>query len=247
MAGRRRRSSPSATPSTTGACSSSPSATRRARCSTPEATRTAPHTPVGRGSRVPTSTPSRLPATRASVSPAMPRFSPLPTRRTPTASSGRGRSASRRPRSTESVMRSTGGRTHRGCSAVALLARCRSVCDESGAATVGCEAERPADDNEQPVLEADQVPEVDEQPGRPGGKAAEPYAFDVGDCRCSPDRGQVALVAVAESAVFAPSQPRADDAGRVPPLLYRDGCETRQHDGLAARVTDADHVADREY
>jgi NAD(P)H dehydrogenase (quinone) len=33
---------------TTGACSSFRSATRRARCSTPEATRTAPHTRVGR-------------------------------------------------------------------------------------------------------------------------------------------------------------------------------------------------------
>jgi hypothetical protein len=70
---------------------------------------------------------------------------------------------------------------------------------------VGCEAERPADENEQPILEADQEPEVDDEPGRPGGKAAEPDAFDVGDRRCSADRGQVALVAVAEGAVLAPS------------------------------------------
>jgi hypothetical protein len=52
------------------------------------------------------------------------------------------------------------------------VTRRRIACDESGAATVGCEAERPADENEQPVLEADQEPEVDKQPGRPGGKAA---------------------------------------------------------------------------
>ena len=99
----------------------------------------------------------------------------------------------RRPRSTETA---------------AQPSRCslgRSVCDQSGAATVGCEAERPADEDEQSVLEADQVPEVDEQPGRPGEKAAEPDAFDVGDCRRSPDRGQVAFVAVAERAVGAPS------------------------------------------
>src|ERR671919_541518 len=242
MAGRSRRSSPSATPSTTGVCSSSRSATRRARCSTPEATRTAPRTRAGRGSRVPTRTRSRSPATKASVSPATPRSSPPPARRTPSASSVRGPSASSRPRSTESAMRSTGGR-----SVVALLARCRSVCDESGAATVGCEAERPADEDEQPVLEADQVPEVDEQPCCPGGKAAEPDAFYVGDCRCSPDRGEVALVAVAERPVLAASEPRADDAGRVPPLLHRDWCEGGQHDGLAARVADAHHVADREY
>ena len=63
------------------------------------------------------------------------------------------------------------------------------VFDDSGAATAGCEAERPADEDEQPILEADQVPEVDDQPGRPGGKAAQPDAFEVGDCRCSSDRG----------------------------------------------------------
>src|SRR6266508_2617165 len=90
-------------------------------------------------------------------------------------------------------------------SAAVLVARCRSARDESGATAVGREAERPADEDEQPVLEADQVPEVDDQPGRPGEKAAELDAFDVGDCRCSADRGQVALVAVAESAVLAPA------------------------------------------
>src|ERR671918_2382865 len=132
-------------------------------------------------------------------------------------------------------------------SAVALVGRCRSACDESGTATVGREAERPADEDEHPILEADQVPEVDEQPGRPGGKAAEPDAFDVGDCRCAADRGQVALVAVAEHPMLAPLQPRADEAGRVPSLLHRDRCDTRQEDGLAAWVADADHVADREY
>src|SRR6266542_2277068 len=87
--GRSRRSLPSATVSTTGACSSSRSATRRARCSTPEATRTAPPTRAGRGSRVPMRERSRSPATRASVSPAMPRSSPPPARRTPSAPSGR--------------------------------------------------------------------------------------------------------------------------------------------------------------
>jgi NAD(P)H dehydrogenase (quinone) len=77
------------------------------------ATRMAPRTRAGRGSRDRTRKRLRSPATRASVSPAMPRSSPPPARRTPSASSGRGRSASRRPRSTESAMRSTGGRTYR--------------------------------------------------------------------------------------------------------------------------------------
>ena len=112
---------------------------------------------------------------------------------------------------------------------------------------MGREAERPAYENEQPILEADQVPEVDDEPGCPGEKAAEPNSFDVGDRRCSADRGQVAHVPVAEGVVLATTQPRADDAGCVPPLLHRHGCDTRQHDGLAARLTDAHHVADREH
>ena len=80
--------------------------------------------------------------------------------------------------------------------------------DESRSSPMGREAERPADENEQPILEADQVPEVDDEPGCPGEKAAEPNSFDVGDRRCSADRGQVALVPVAEGVVLAPSQPR---------------------------------------
>jgi hypothetical protein len=54
-----------------------------------------------------------------------------------------------------------------------LLAVCRSACDESGATTVGREAERPADEDEQPILETDHVPDVDDEPSRPRGKATE--------------------------------------------------------------------------
>jgi hypothetical protein len=47
--------------------------------------------------------------------------------------------------------------------------------------------------------------------------------------------------------MLAPSLPRTDDARRVPPLLHRHGCDTRQHEGLAVGGTDTDHVADSEH
>ena len=53
---------------------------------------------------------------------------------------------------------------------------CRVVRDESGAAAAGGEAEEPADEDDQAVLEADEVEEVHHQPGRPGGEAAQPDA-----------------------------------------------------------------------
>src|SRR5919198_3833976 len=90
----------------------------------------------------------------------------------------------------------TTGPETRGCLAAGRIARRRSDCDEACAATACCEADRPADEDEQPILEADQVPEVDDEPGRPGEKAAEPDALDVGDGRRSADRGKVALVAI---------------------------------------------------
>src|SRR5437764_10184492 len=46
--------------------------------------------------------------------------------------------------------------------------------DQSCSASAGEEADRPAQDDEQPVLEADQVEEVNEQPERPGGGGGEP-------------------------------------------------------------------------
>ena len=48
----------------------------------------------------------------------------------------------------------------------ARLARLAPRADQPGAAAAGEEADAPADQNEQAVLEADQVPEVDEEPGR---------------------------------------------------------------------------------
>jgi hypothetical protein len=45
---------------------------------------------------------------------------------------------------------------------------------------VGDEAERPAHQYEQAVLEADEVPQVDDQPNDPGEASAEPESLDIG-------------------------------------------------------------------
>ena len=68
----------------------------------------------------------------------------------------------------------------------------------SRAAAVRQEAERPADENEQSVLEADQVPEVHREPGEPGDEAAQPEELDLGDGARASDRGEIAFVVVAE-------------------------------------------------
>ncbi len=60
------------------------------------------------------------------------------------------------------------------------------------------EAERPADEDDDAVLEPDEVPEVDEQPRDPGDQAAQPQASDVSYRRRPTDRREIALVAVAE-------------------------------------------------
>ena len=148
--------------STTYKSSSSRSATRRARCSTPGATRMAPRTRAGKRSRGPD---EKALAVARYQGQRLARYAAV-------VAAAREADAFRVKRPRPERFRAAALGQVRGCSAVALLARCRSVCDQPGTATVGCEAERPADEDEQSVLEADQVPEVDEQPGRPGGKAA---------------------------------------------------------------------------
>src|SRR6478752_2332531 len=83
-----------------------------------------------------------------------PRSSPLRSpRRWPTAAAAAPRSSA------------TGPRVRRACWP-SCSNRPRSVVgDEARAAAVCEEAECPPDDDEQPVLEADQVPEVDDEPG----------------------------------------------------------------------------------
>src|SRR5436190_20629623 len=103
-------------------------------------------------------------------------------------------------------------------------ARAGAICfgDQSCATAVGEEAERPADEDEDAILEADEVPEVDDEPGDPGDEAAQLQALEVGDRRCAADRGQVALVAVAERFRLPRAQPRPHHLPRVPALLHGD-------------------------
>src|SRR6202000_3252278 len=81
------------------------------------------------------------------------------------------RAATRRPG------RTSDGRTpSRGINRLAGRAGPRSALaggDHAGAAAAAEEAERPADEDQQPVLETDQIEEVDEEPGQPGREAAE--------------------------------------------------------------------------
>src|SRR4029078_4770863 len=70
--------------------------------------------------------------------------------------------------------------------------------DEPVAAAAGGEAEEPADGDDQAVLEADEVEDVDDQPGHPGGEAVQSDGVEVADPAGAADRREVALVQVAE-------------------------------------------------
>ena len=105
----------------------------------------------------------------------------------------------------------------------------QSCGDQPRAAAVREEADRPADDDEQPVLEADQVPEVDHEPRDPRHEAAEVHALDVGHRAGAADGGEVALVDVVEGlglaageAVARPRAPRGGPAAS-PPARRRAG------------------------
>src|SRR6266511_5690136 len=87
--------------------------------------------------------------------------------------------------------------------------------DQPGAAAVRREAEHPADEHQDAVLEAHEVEEVDEEPGDPGEEAAELHYSQSGDRRRAPDRREVALVVVAERARVATANAVAHDPGGV--------------------------------
>src|SRR6059058_2592481 len=89
--------------------------------------------------------------------------------------------------------------------------RSTRVVDQAGATAVRDEAEGPAHDHEQPVLEPDEVPEVDNEPCDPGEEAAQLEPLDLGDGGRAADRREVALVAVAERRRLARAQAVAHD------------------------------------
>src|SRR5579871_4512774 len=96
-----------------------------------------------------------------------------------------------------------------------------AIRDQPGAAPVRREARQPADHDDEPVLEADEVPEVDGQPGQPGGKAAQLESLDVGDRGGAADRREVALVVVAEGRCGDAEEAILDDERGITALLHR--------------------------
>src|SRR3954466_16414340 len=92
--------------------------------------------------------------------------------------------------------------------------------DHTGAAAVAHEAERPADEHDEPVLEADQVREVNAEPERPRDEAGQSERAELAHRAQPADRRQVALVAVAEPVGRRPPREAvADDpAGEPAPL-----------------------------
>jgi hypothetical protein len=81
----------------------------------------------------------------------------------------------------------------------------RRASDETCAAAVRSEAHRPADEHEDPVLEADEIEEMDDEPREPRDEAAQAEALDVCDGGSTADRREVALVAVAERLARLPA------------------------------------------
>src|SRR5262249_51976440 len=107
------------------------------------------------------------------------------------------------------------------------LALC-PLADHPCAAAAREEADRPAEHDEQPVLEADEVDEVHAEPEDPRGEACDPYALDVGDCLGTADRREVSLVAIPERPRFLPAQAVLDEARRIAALLDGDRRDSRQ-------------------
>src|SRR5215216_3274492 len=118
--------------------------------------------------------------------------------------------------------------------------------DESGPAAAGGEADEPADDDDQAVLEADEVEEVHDQPGGPGDEAAQSDGVEVGDRAGATDRREIALVHVAERPDRMAAEGGADNLGRVATLLHRDRRDAGQHLDAAVAAAYADHVAERQ-
>src|SRR5581483_10520299 len=99
------------------------------------------------------------------------------------------------------------------CSSGGLVGANRG--DDARAATVCQEARTPAREYDQPVLDSDQVEEMDEEPGQPGDEAGELDPLQIGHSLRLTDRRQIPLVVVAERPAVAPLQSLPHDPRRI--------------------------------
>src|SRR4051794_22511873 len=135
---------------------------------------------------------------------------------------------------------------------VALGARAASVTLCLGArdqlrATPACEeAEGPAEEHEQPVLEADEIEDVHAQPEQPGNRAGDPGDVEIRHRAGAADCGQVALVAVMEQRGGAATHAVRHEAAGVTALLDRRRRHAGQLPRLAVSAAYAHHVAERD-
>src|SRR4029079_7709127 len=91
------------------------------------------------------------------------------------------------------------------------------------------EAHAPVKQRGQPVLEPDEVDEVDGQPHQPGGEPAEPEPADAGNRAEARDRRYAALVVVLEGlAIRGPGQSGLDLTGHMTAALDRDLSDPRK-------------------
>src|SRR6266576_6731752 len=96
-----------------------------------------------------------------------------------------------------------------------------SIADDAGAATVGQEARAPACEHDQPVLNADQVEEMHQEPGHPGDEAGQLDSVQIGHGLRLADRRQIPLVEVAEGPALTPLESSPYHPSRIAALLNR--------------------------
>src|SRR3954451_13730349 len=109
------------------------------------------------------------------------------------------------------------------------------------------EAEAPAQEDEQPVLESDQIEEVHAQPEEPRQRTIHPDEVEIRHRAGAADRGQVALVAVMERRGLAAAHPVRNQAPGVAALLDRRGRHAGQLLRLTVPAAHAHHVSERDY
>ena len=85
-----------------------------------------------------------------------------------------------------------------------------------------------------------------DQPGGPGGEAAQPDEVEVGDRAGAADRREIALVQVMERLDWAAAEARTNELGGIATLLHRDRRDAEELLDATIAAAYADHVAERQ-